>query len=194
MGRAGSRWQGCVTRRLRTVTKIFKNMYLSGRTTARPVPVPVPPRGPSLPRCLAAIPAAVPRVRLRARMYVSTDASYPREAGYIFISRFLPACEPRGALEGVLAAYPSSLRAIQRNPFPSAADALRSQSEDNAVIASPGGGSTLFRRVSSRRSASAARSRDPTESFSLRRVTSSPLITRPSLARHTSRDYRRVAM
>jgi len=71
-------------------------------------------------------------------MYASTDASYPREAGYIFISRFLPACEPRGALEGVLAAYPSSLRAIQPGSFPVRGECapLRSESEDNAVIVS----------------------------------------------------------
>jgi len=96
MGRAGSRWQGCVTRRLRTVTKIFKNMYLSGRTAARPVPVPVPvPRVslPSLP-CVR----GAPHVRLRTQ---STDASYPREPGYIYFA--FPSCEPRGVLQGVLA-------------------------------------------------------------------------------------------
>lgn len=97
MGRAGSRWQGCVTRRLRTVTKIFKNMYLSDWTAARPVPVPVPSanRLPSPPS--SAVPCAT-------CTYVPT---YPRESDltvlhaaslYLFRVSFLSCvCEPNHA-------------------------------------------------------------------------------------------------
>lgn len=82
MGIAGSRWQGCVTRRLRTVTKIFKNMYLSGRTAVQfqssapggPSPSPTP------------LPSPAARSLRRA----------------IFISRFLPAAAHRPRSKGCL--------------------------------------------------------------------------------------------
>lgn len=105
MGRAGSRWQGCVTRRLRTVTKIFKNMYLSDRTAARPVPVPVPSANRSLlPSFLP--PSVVPRATCT---YVPT---YPRES-WLFSTRSryiyfaFPSClasASRTMPEGMLAA------------------------------------------------------------------------------------------
>jgi hypothetical protein len=53
--------------------------------------------------------------------------------GYIFISRFLPACEARGVLEGVLAAYLTSLFRPVRLSCPRRMRALRSESEDNTV-------------------------------------------------------------